>query len=254
MVAWITATGGRDPLPFLTSPLIFLGFAVLARVLLPAVSLTPGCCARCDYDLLGSWEAGRCPECGSPIGKTLSAREVSSEPATENFLEKIWAWCVRHPLTALLVLTLGWTVNVEAIRVRRTWRAGPLVRALNSLSNETVIDLSALISFDWDTVFVYGPYATLAVPAGVNADSWKRMTENIPHGFVDDSEMLFVFIRHHDVVEHFPIRRWALVDTKIAGQALPREEARFDVDSGSRTGQWILTTPLYCIPSEANVH
>ena len=46
------------------SALSFCGVCALAASLVPKVTTDPGKCQGCGYDLRGSLESGRCPECG----------------------------------------------------------------------------------------------------------------------------------------------------------------------------------------------
>lgn len=253
LVAWIAATGGSNPWSYFVAPLIFIGFSILAWIVLPVVSRTPGCCIGCNYDLRGSYEVGRCPECGLSIDPADQQRQTQSRPIRSGVVERLWAYCLRRPLILLLLFMLGGVVKIEAPRARRAWRSAPLQRALENINPPTTINLSEFTTFDWDTVYVYGPYSKPTPPAHINPRSWNSMTDQLESGWVDENEFLFVFVRHKDVAEYFHVKRRFDVSTEIHGQPIDRNEARFDFVSDRQTGRRKLTRPLYCMPADAGV-
>lgn len=252
MVVWIAATNGRNAWPIFAAPLIFLGFAILARIMLPAVSFTPGCCIYCNYDLRGSYEIGRCPECGLSIDQTRDPLQLPPLPAPSSLLEKLWTFSTHHALIPLLLLTLGAILKIETPKTLRAWRSSELVHTLENIKPQTIIDLNDLVQFKWDTVYAIGPYSNLTPPPSVNPSSWKEMADQIAFGLVDEGEILFVFVHHNEVVEHFRIHRWVDVG-EIMGQPIDRTEAQFDVVSDRQAGRWKLVRRLYCTPSDAGV-
>ncbi len=55
--------------------LVFVVIACAYVVWLRRLKVRAGCCGRCGYDLRGSANSGRCPECGRPFPRKVASGE-----------------------------------------------------------------------------------------------------------------------------------------------------------------------------------
>ena len=74
----------------------------LAWWVLPRIWDEPGLCGRCGYDLRGSWESGRCPECGTSFLQDVDG--AGGEAGRRKWRWGVWTLASTRPVSVLAVV------------------------------------------------------------------------------------------------------------------------------------------------------
>jgi len=108
---------------------------------------------------------------------------------------------------------------------------GPFIRNLveeaEKGSNNAPIKFSELTDFDWDTVFVYGPYSSLEeINKKHGTDFWSILEP----GYLDEGHCIYIFEKEKKTVRTFKPSRQGLDCSEIVNQgAFSKENAIFEV-------------------------
>lgn len=200
IVAMVSPTLSR--LMFLSGTTFCLA-ALAARLALPRIWLDEGLCWRCGYDLRGSQEVGRCPECATPIlpheGPCLPAVEIRSVPLARPPLSV-------YSLGVLLALAFAATMLGAAWIERRPrafdgteWKSGPATsrlpmardlvarEALLGLTEADVVRLLGVPTSRLDrTQYSLGGRATFNVTYGDNEIVQSARGSALPRDIIDE--------------------------------------------------------------------
>lgn len=210
-----------------TCLITFLVAAVAAHLYLPrvrAVHQQPGLCHQCDYDLRGSLEIGRCPECGS----AFNIEEVHGASAPRrSFVDppQLVRLVLRHPLTLLLVLDLLLLVPTGVHAARCNMRLDRFEWVTkNAHQQNQPLTLTDATDFEWDDLVAIGPYPRHEEITNLGIDWPLHLGQSLPMREVD----LFVFVGDDEVVEYFILSSWRSYLVGINyGRRISSDEAVF---------------------------
>lgn len=152
-----------------------------------------------------------------------------------------WKMIIRSMATALVFCALAGCGEID-----RYLTAGPVGWALKQEVRDrgaSRVVLSRLTNFDWDQLFVFGPYAPQAEVCAVLAVSASDCESKVGAGSMDDGEMVLAFRRGGELVHAELHLRWHGDLTPVpAAQPISRDRAVFRVlreGQAASGGPWI---------------
>jgi len=111
-------------------------------------------------------------------------------------------------------------------------------------SNERIVDISAVTDFEWDTMYVFGPYTPVETIDSQLGFDWPGAEKT--HIYSSDTFYLLVFVKNQKVVKYFKVPR-TIGDFQDfeAGNMFPRGGDLFEVSlaSSGTTSNRMLFTP-----------
>ena len=127
--------------------------------------------------------------------------------------------------TWLLVIVVALALT-GVLDLEPSW-ASSLQKAIKK-NPEQAISLADHAQFDWDTVYIFGPYTDRGlVDKELGAGTWAELGTEIE---LSDNVVLFVFREGQEVVENHDFRRsHGDFTTCLAAAGLTRQAARFAV-------------------------
>ena len=223
------------------APVLFVAAAFVAWRTLPCIRSVPGMCRFCGYDLRGSVEFGRCPECGRSFESGSLPTEMLPEFVAQGTLHPVFAFFVRRPSIPFIAVVLTLLVSASVGDRRRDHRRELLERGLEvARRTETRFDLAVCTPFEWDAVYVFADCTSAQTIERTLGFRWRdaaRSGITIAQRF-----NLLVFVRGRSVVEYVqvPWKSWfAASDTACR---IPRARAVFTIRSTEQGDLQLVTS------------
>ncbi len=193
----------------------------------------PGLCHRCCYDLRGSLESNRCPECGTEFGYKpwfVKPVEITNR---NNPAIRIVAWLIRNPSLPFLVMIAAITSRAIFIDIRHLNRTIVInASVVEAIRTESQIDLSQLLTFNWDTVYIFGPYEGQETISKLHWPDAKH--SNLRW---QDNGDFFVFTNGNSAIEYIILDNVGRFSPEVHNRPISKTTARFKTiadDNGNR--------------------
>lgn len=216
----------------------FVAASVAARSFLPRIWDTPGLCRRCGFDIRASISLGRCPEYSTNVDEDpWDWSNVDAKPP-QGFT-RIGRFVLHRPELSVLLLALCFIVPAINRLVLRDTRQAALVDAITQAdAHGGVFDLGSATAFDWDVVYVFGPYTSIATIQTALPFVWREIDQI---GSVGEGYHLLLFVDDGKVAEWLEVPRnirstHAPSATRLGefsgaccGKPIRREDAIFEI-------------------------
>ena len=207
---------------------VFIITAGVVRCLLARVWLDTGLCRFCGYDLCASLPFERCPECGRPFAKPHWFDVESPDYARRRATTRLLAFVIRHPAVPVLAVAFTLLASYAFLGLRRQARCELILRGIEEARRTgTAFDLKSCTHFDWDAVYVFGPYGGGTSVERVVGFRWPDADKAWDE--FDESLQALVFVKGQTVVEYVTIPRTWDFSKAPYELRLSRDEAVFEL-------------------------
>lgn len=190
------------------APGVFVVACVIVRVTVPRTWNKPGLCRFCGFDVRGSLEFGRCPECGHRFDERPWFLRCATGSGWRAALVRIAAFLVRHPTLPIVAVVAILLLPRACFDCRRSARERVVVGALDAACERGgTFELRAHTPFGWDTVYIVPPYTGCSQVEDLLGFPWPECERTGIE--MDEVRNLLVFLCDGAFVEYLKIPRRA---------------------------------------------
>lgn len=204
----------------------FIAACILARLIIPRTWNIPRRCRFCAYDLRGSLEFGRCPECGHSFDEQpWFARRTGQSRLS--IPKRTAAFFIRHPVLPILAIVAVLLLPRACFNERRARREAALSAALTAACESgEPWQMCAHTLFAWDTMYIIPPYCPRSDVETALGFAWPEYERTD----IERNECinLLVFVHDGAVTEFLRIHRGTDFAAETHLRPWPADQAMFE--------------------------
>lgn len=149
---------------------------------------------------------------------------------------KIIKYTLLFLLTISVLVTLNWLRAFTEIKVTRVPTAGPAETALSDAvslykrGEVSIVDLSTIVAFPWDRVYIFGPFTELSKIDAAIGKPWRDVCFTTIDSY--EGYALLIFTNNHQAVDciEYPRGDADFASLEVHENGFSPEEARFILD------------------------